>query len=244
MPEGVWLGGCLCDRFWTMCALAHPYAECCRFGALLGIDTLAAVRFPPTHKAKFLALVTASMASATIGLSANPAKALFIGDYDTANWTQTIQGDGSINTTGAPNSISLTSSNSGTENIQNTDFTIAAASAGTVSFDWSFSTNDGGSRYDPFGYLLNGSFTQLTDDDGSRNQAGSASFSVLSGDVFGFRQNTVDGVYGAATTTVSNFNAPAAAVPAPLPILGLPAVLFYSRKLKKRIKASRELLSR
>ena len=35
----------------------------------------------------------------------------------------------------------------------------------------------------------------------------------------------------------------AAAVPAPLPILGLPAVLFYSRKLKKRIKVSRELSS-
>ena len=31
-----------------------------------------------------------------------------------------------------------------------------------------------------------------------------------------------------------------AAVPGPLPILGLPAVLFYSRKLKKRIKARRE----
>ena len=35
----------------------------------------------------------------------------------------------------------------------------------------------------------------------------------------------------------------AAAAPAPLPILGLPAVLFYSRKLKKRIKASREASS-
>ena len=33
------------------------------------------------------------------------------------------------------------------------------------------------------------------------------------------------------------------AAPAPLPILGLPAVLFYSRKLKKRIKASREASS-
>lgn len=32
-------------------------------------------------------------------------------------------------------------------------------------------------------------------------------------------------------------------VPAPLPILGLPAVLFYSRKLKKMIKASREFAS-
>jgi hypothetical protein len=38
---------------------------------------------------------------------------------------------------------------------------------------------------------------------------------------------------GSGTFTSS---AEEAAVPAPLPILGLPAVLFYSRKLKKRIK--------
>jgi hypothetical protein len=31
-----------------------------------------------------------------------------------------------------------------------------------------------------------------------------------------------------------------ASVPGPLPILGIPAVLFYTRKLKNRIKASRE----
>ena len=30
------------------------------------------------------------------------------------------------------------------------------------------------------------------------------------------------------------------AVPGPLPILGIPAVLLYSRNLKKRIKARRE----
>ena len=33
------------------------------------------------------------------------------------------------------------------------------------------------------------------------------------------------------------------AVPGPLPILGIPAVLFYTRKLKKRIKARREASS-
>jgi len=45
-----------------------------------------------------------------------------------------------------------------------------------------------------------------------------------------------------AQASTGPLSAPAAA-PAPLPILGLPAVLFYSRKLKKRIKASRELSS-
>ena len=42
---------------------------------------------------------------------------------------------------------------------------------------------------------------------------------------------------------VNATNVQLSAVPGPLPILGLPAVLFYSRKLKARIKASRELSS-
>ena len=49
----------------------------------------------------------------------------------------------------------------------------------------------------------------------------------------------VGNVYGPVTSSTVS----AAVVPAPLPILGLPAVLFCSRKLKKRIKASRELSS-
>jgi hypothetical protein len=45
------------------------------------------------------------------------------------------------------------------------------------------------------------------------------------------------------TYTMTSAIPQSAAVPAPLPILGLPAVLFYSRKLKKRFKASKELSS-
>jgi hypothetical protein len=52
---------------------------------------------------------------------------------------------------------------------------------------------------------------------------------------------TIDGT--STSDTISVNGTTAAAAPAPLPILGLPAVLFYSRKLKKRIKASRELVS-
>ena len=62
---------------------------------------------------------------------------------------------------------------------------------------------------------------------------GTASFTLESLDPLG--NNTL---YTLTSATPS-----AAAVPAPLPILGLPAVLFYSRKLKKRIKVSRELSS-
>ena len=50
---------------------------------------------------------------------------------------------------------------------------------------------------------------------------------------------TINGTSTSDIITVNGTTDPAG-VPAPLPILGLPAVLFYSRKLKKRIKASRE----
>ena len=58
----------------------------------------------PLAKAKLLGLTIAGLASATLGLVASPAQALtqFDGYYAPANWTQTIQGDGSIDTSGAP----------------------------------------------------------------------------------------------------------------------------------------------
>jgi hypothetical protein len=190
-------------------------------------------------------LAPIALAGAILGLAANPAQALtlFTGAYAPANWTQSIQGDGSINTSGAPNSISLSSADD--EEIfgpsKNTDFTIAAPNAGVVSFDWAFGTADAASSYDPFGYLLNGSFTQLTNDGGSVTQSGSVAFAVLAGDVFGFRQNSSDLCCGRASSTISNFNVavPNVAVPGPLPLFGAAAAFGYSRKLRKRIVNSK-----
>lgn len=198
----------------------------------------------PRSLAKTIAPI--ALAGATLGLAANPAQALtqFAGYYAPANWTQSIQGDGFINTGGAPASISLSGADDGTETNQNTDFTIAAPTAGTVSFDWAFSTDDDeGTEFDPFGYLLNGAFTQLTIDNFSLTQSGSVSFSVLAGDVFGFRQNSIDSIFGRASTTISNFNGPLpasgpASVPGPLPLLGAGAAFGWSRQLRRRIGTS------
>jgi hypothetical protein len=111
-----------------------------------------------------------------------------------------------------------------------------------VSFDWDYSTDDD-PEYDPYGYLLNGVFTQLTINNFDINQSGSVSFSVLAGDVFGFRQNSNDSSFGRASTTISNFNGPLAAsgpasVPGPLPLLGAGAAFGWSRQLRKRIGTS------
>ena len=134
-----------------------------------------------------------------------PALADFVGPYQVGNWTQTLDG-GSINLLGAPSSITMVSSNmwNGTTD---QDFTISAVSGGLVSFDWDFTTTDWSALYDPFGYLLNGVFHQLTNDNGG-NQSGSASFSVAGGDTFGFRAHSLDSIYGSGVTVISNFSGP------------------------------------
>ncbi len=88
--------------------------------------------------------------------------------------------------------------------VGNTDFTVAVTADETVSFDWDYSTDDG-AAFDGFGYLLNGVFTELTDQAGANNQTGNTSVTLVTGDVFGFRSASVDGLFGASTTVISNF---------------------------------------
>ncbi|MFM7476545.1 MAG: PEP-CTERM sorting domain-containing protein [Microcystis aeruginosa] len=140
----------------------------------------------------------------------------FQGPYDPINWTfANSNADGSVNTSGAPASISLTGGNNGTGNPGTTNYTTTAAAAGTVTFDWDYSTNDE-PGYDGFGYLLNGSFSFLTD---SPNN-GTSTFNVLAGDSFGFRIFTTDNFFGPGSVTISNFSAPAP-VPEPSTVLSL-----------------------
>jgi len=80
-----------------------------------------------------------------------------------------------------------------------------------VSFDWAYVTADSSPVDDPFGYLLNGAFTQLTVDYFPNIQSGSKSLSVLAADVFGFRQSSADSTNGRASTSISNLNGPLAA---------------------------------
>jgi hypothetical protein len=138
--------------------------------------------------------------------------------YAPINWTFTnSNADGSVNTSGAPASISLTGGDNGSNSSGTTNYTTTAAAAGTVTFDWNYSTADG-PFFDPFGYLLNGSFTQVTDNGGDVVQNGTSTFNVLAGDSFGFRIFTVDNLFGRASVTISNFSAP---IPEPSTVLSL-----------------------
>ena len=164
--------------------------------------------------------MTVTTVSLTLAAASGASAATVFGfqtPYAPINWTFTnSNADGSVNTGGAPASISLTGGNNGSFNSGTTNYTTTAAAAGTVTFDWNYSTADVSAFWDPFGYLLNGSFSFLTDSPSN----GTSTFNVLAGDSFGFRIFTRDNVAGRASVTISNFSAPAP-VPEPSTVLSL-----------------------
>jgi hypothetical protein len=115
----------------------------------------------------------------------------------------------------------------------NTTFTITAnpsEPASTVSFNWSFLTNDiGGSFWDPFGYVVNGNFIQLTTNGSPQGstQTGTATFVVQPGQLFGFNQRSVDSQLGRGITIVSGFSI--VPVPVGLSLLGLLPLALAAR---------------
>ncbi|MDY7014870.1 MAG: PEP-CTERM sorting domain-containing protein [Cyanobacteriota bacterium] len=177
----------------------------------------------------------------TVGLTAVPTNAAtimgFQGDYSPRNFTlNNINADGSVDPSNAPDSILLTGGNNGSGNFGQTSYITTAAATGTVMFDFSYNSfNVDGPSFDPFGIVLNGLFTQLTNNAGSDAQNGTFSFNVELGDTFGFAIQTVDNVFGSAQVEISNFKAPGASVPEPASFLSLVAVAGLGFTLKRKL---------
>ncbi len=145
-----------------------------------------------------------------LALFVSQANASFIGSYDFANWTKSVNG-GSIITSQALDSLLMVSSNNGGGN-RHQDFTVTAVTSGLVTFNWDYLTLDTSKKqkpkYDPFGWLLNGTFNQLTDNKDSIVQSGLFSFAVTAGDIFGFRASSTNSRNGSAMTLITNFSGP------------------------------------
>jgi hypothetical protein len=150
----------------------------------------------------------------------------FSGSYAPAKWTTTkttgagIVNTASVNASGAPSTLAITGSDDPSNPFTSTpvdiDYTIVAAASGTLSFNWSYVTNDQDHdpQWDVVGVLVGGVFTQLTANTLNLvNQSGSFSRAVTAGTVIGFRVRAIDNSFGTASFTISAFTAPATTLP-------------------------------
>jgi hypothetical protein len=131
------------------------------------------------------------------------AHASFIGAYAFGQWTLTnSSADGSVIPT--VDGIQITGGNTGSGDFGTTDFTAIAAGTGLVSFSWSYFSLDI-PTFDYAGYLLSNAFSFLADTSG---EAGNQSFSVVTGQEFGFQVATIDNEYEPGILSISDFSAP------------------------------------
>ena len=193
-----------------------------------------------------LALIGTLAAASLLPLSASATPG-FTGDYATAEWTlyeerNGVAGDwsGFVDTSGAPNSISLTGQDddSGFDGL--TQYTVSAAKDGTFEFAWDYSTLDSAAQWDPFGYVLNGVLTTLFDDGTEIIGDGTMSIAASAGDVFGFYIATGDNTFGAATAVISDFCGPGCddkpvyvPLPATLALLGFGLLIPAMRRRRR-----------
>lgn len=174
-----------------------------------------------------------------LGFALTPAaKAGFIGDYALSQFTlANTNADGFAVSQNGGSSILLTGGNNGSDQPGTTDLITAAAGAGTVQFQYSYSALDF-PGFDFAGYLLGGAFTQLADTDG---QSGTTMFTVSPGQPFGFRVGTLDNTGEPGMLTISNFSAPSGTGAVPEPGTGTTMLLAAAAAIavQRRLSGTR-----
>ncbi len=132
----------------------------------------------------------------------------FSGDFDLANWTLVNDPpgvDGSYNSEpGPPIELYVVGGNDGVGGV--TDFEITIPEDGVISFNWGYQSTDT-SCWDTGGVVLNGVYDQLAcKNPGMPFFDGLYSVAVEAGDTFAFRIWIDDGLFGAGTFGVTNFD--------------------------------------
>ncbi len=141
----------------------------------------------------------------------------FAGIYAPANWVFSLtNSNGTVNTGSAPASITMTSgtNNNSLSNPGTTNYAMTFGCAGTVSFNWSYSTPD----LPPFDYpqyTINGGAPVVFPGfnlGGATVQSGTASISVPAGGTLTLQAYTADNDLTPCTITISNFSGPNAPI--------------------------------
>lgn len=180
-----------------------------------GVTTLLGVNMSITT---YSALATAAvMALAPLA----PVQAAFSGYYAPSNWTLlNVNSDGYVDSSAAPDAITLVGSDNGSGDFGDTYWWIAAPTSGTVSFDWFYASFDNpgfDNAYfaiasDEADFLdFSASYEFLSDIDGD---SGTFSIFVNAGELIAFNVDSVDGLFSPGELTIRNFSGPAVPEPA------------------------------
>lgn len=153
------------------------------------------------YKSVFAAISTALI----LGFAAcNVANATpFSGAFDPSNFSFNADGgNGYVDTSGAPGSVMLIGSNEAGSGPVTTFSTIVGVNT-TFSFNWNYLTQDiDGPSWDPFGYFIDGTMTQLSNNGGPDGQSGGlVNVNLVAGQTFGFYIDSTDGCCGGSGAT-------------------------------------------
>jgi hypothetical protein len=134
----------------------------------------------------------------------------FTSTFAPANWTFTTNNsDGDVITTGAPNSIYISSGDNGSGTEGWTNFNIVVPNDGVISWNWAYETYDAFNSpfWDRPMYAIDGVYALMTgfNTGGATIQSGTTSVNVLAGQTFTLSMYCVDNVLNIGEVIVSNF---------------------------------------
>ncbi len=141
------------------------------------------------------------------------AKAQFSGRYAPARWTTFLSpvSNGSIDFSGAPNSVRIIGSDGANATNVLTEITINTIAAGIWQFNWAYQTYDtyNEAQWDLAYVTINGTYTQLSNNAGAVTQSGVFSgMNIPANSTITFGINATDNTYGSAELVISNFVPP------------------------------------
>jgi hypothetical protein len=155
------------------------------------------------------------VAAGVLALAIRPeATAAFISPYSVTAFTLVNNNsDGTAVTPDFGQSLVLTGGNNGSGLFGTTDFSILAPASASIQFNYMYSSLDF-PGYDRAGYFIEQALFLLADTDG---QTGTAMFSIVAGQQFGFHLETDDNTGEPGVLTVSAFDAVPAGASTPEP---------------------------
>src|ERR1700733_312974 len=182
-----------------------------------------------TQPSKF-ALVFVCLLLGLTMTSTCKADSLFSGVYDVANWTTTLtNSDGAIDTSSAPDFITMAGGNNGSGGPGEILFSMIAPANDSFAFNWTYLTFDfDGSAFDPAGYEIDGVKTQLSPSSSESGFLGTGvtTVNLTSGESFGFYVDSTDNKLGPAILQVSAGDSTSVPEPSTLALLIIGAMLF------------------